>query len=231
MEEKFTIRFKMSYKEIMKRYESLKSEEEKKQLLEYLENRQISDDNLTADGLLITDKMLNQPDNFLDFKKWREEKSAELNKKLLPQKEVYKINWNYEEESLVGLFKHLQKESFIKNISKALLLKHFNLQKGKIKPMRKEVEKLIWLRGPVMFIWLLNYLHQKKIITVNEEKVHVAASDHFCDSRHTEYNKRYLLQNFNNTLDFTKVKKDKNEPYYPELTRIIKVYIPDLSTR
>ncbi|MBK8382751.1 MAG: hypothetical protein IPL16_12865 [Ignavibacteria bacterium] len=68
MEEKFTIRFKMSYKEIMKRYESLKSEEEKKQLLEYLENRQISDDNLTEDGFLITDKMLNQPDNnFLEF--------------------------------------------------------------------------------------------------------------------------------------------------------------------
>ncbi|MBK6536867.1 MAG: hypothetical protein IPG09_03510 [Ignavibacteria bacterium] len=169
MEEKFNIRFNMSYKEIMKWYDFLKTEEEKKQYLEYLKNRGTNEENLTEDGFFVTDKMLKQPDNFLDFKKWREEKSAELNKKSLSQKEIYKLKWNCEAKYVEGLFNSLKESGHVKNTSKILLNNHFSYQNVKPVLMKIGVTKIIWLKGPVELIWFLYYLN-KKIINRLKEK-------------------------------------------------------------
>ena len=228
MEEKFNIRFNMSYKEIMKWYDFLKTEEEKKQYLEYLKNRGTNEENLTEDGFFVTDKMLKQPDNFLDFKKWREEKSAELNKKSLSQKEIYKLKWNCEAKYVEGLFNSLKESGHVKNTSKILLNNHFSYQNVKPVLMKIGVTKIIWLKGPVELIWFLYYLNQKKIIESPEGKVHFSGEEHFCNSKLMEYKNRTLLQNLTNKLNYTKSEKDKKEPHFPILSKIIEENFPNM---
>lgn len=226
MKEKFTIKFKMSYKELMKRYDSLKSDEEKKHLLEYIKNRETNEENLTEDGFVITDKMLEYPDNFLEFKKWREEKTKELQKELSSRKTIYKLKWNCDAKLVESLFKNLENTGHIKKSSKQLLNNHFNYKKIKPVPMKIGVEKIIWLKGPVKLIWFLYYLNTKKIIDSPEDKVHFSGENHFCNSKLKEYKNRTLLQNLNNKL--TQTKKDKDEPHYPEIVLLIKENISDL---
>ncbi|HMQ70515.1 MAG TPA: hypothetical protein PKA90_13200 [Ignavibacteria bacterium] len=223
---KSNIFFHMSFEEIMKRFDSLESESEKKHLLEYLDKRETSEENLTEDGLIISDKMIAYPDKFKKFKKWREEKTKELDKNSKILKKIYKLKWNCEAKQVEGLFKSLENSGHIKKSSKQLLNNHFSYKKIKPVPMKTGVEKIIWLKGPVELIWFLYFLNSKKIIDSPEGKVHFSGENHFCNSKLEEYNNRTLLQNLNNKL--FQIKKDKNEPHYPEIVLLIKENIPDL---
>lgn len=210
----------MKYEEIKKLYESYNDDEEKKKFLDHVKSRREYN---TEEGIILTSEFIDPSQSLSDFKDWLNKESTKLNANSKAQKDIYKINWNYDIISLEGLFTDLQNKGYITNNSKVLLLKHFNLKKENFKLMKKETDKLIWIEGPVKLIWLLNYLHQKKIISVKDDKVHFAGADHFCKKDLSEFKNRYLLQNLTNT-SFKVKKKAKNEniPDQPEIEELIK---------
>lgn len=213
----------MKYEEIKKNYESYTDDEEKKKFSDHVQSRY---EHTTEDGLILTSEFIDPSQSLSDFKDWLNKESTKLNAKSKAQKDIYKINWNNDIKSLQGLFTDLQNKGYITNNSKVLLLKHFNLKKDNFIPMKKETNKLIWIKGPVQLIMFLNYLHQKNIISVKDDKVHFSGADHFCKKDLSEFRSRYLLQNLTNTTYKVKKKaKNENIPDQPEIEKLIKRHI------